>query len=55
VVTTATLTAIAEQRPATMTDLAAIPGMTEGRVRHYGADLLALVAAEAQPSPDGYS
>jgi DNA helicase-2/ATP-dependent DNA helicase PcrA len=44
VFTDATLTAIAEQRPADQSALVAIPGIGAGKLDRYGADVLALVA-----------
>lgn len=45
VMTSATLEAVAEIKPRTRADLAAIPGMTDERLQRYGAELLGLVAA----------
>jgi DNA helicase II / ATP-dependent DNA helicase PcrA len=47
VFTDATLTAIAEQRPADPSALVAIPGIGAGKLDRYGAAVLALVAAGA--------
>jgi DNA helicase-2/ATP-dependent DNA helicase PcrA len=44
VFTDATLTAIAEQRPADPAALVAIPGIGAGKLDRYGAAVLALVA-----------
>jgi DNA helicase-2/ATP-dependent DNA helicase PcrA len=46
VFTDATLTAIAEQRPADVTALVAIPGIGAGKLERYGEDVLELVASE---------
>ncbi|WP_051581674.1 ATP-dependent DNA helicase UvrD2 [Pseudonocardia acaciae] len=46
VFTDATLTAIAEQRPADTAGLVAIPGIGAAKLDRYGRDVLALVAAE---------
>jgi DNA helicase-2/ATP-dependent DNA helicase PcrA len=46
VFTDATLTAIAEQRPADTAGLVAIPGIGAAKLDRYGADVLALVRGE---------
>jgi DNA helicase-2/ATP-dependent DNA helicase PcrA len=46
VFTDATLTAIAEQRPADNAGLVAIPGIGAAKLERYGPDVLGLVAAE---------
>jgi DNA helicase-2/ATP-dependent DNA helicase PcrA len=48
VFTDATLTAIAEQRPADPSALVAIPGIGAGKLDRYGAAVLALVADGAE-------
>jgi DNA helicase-2/ATP-dependent DNA helicase PcrA len=45
VFTDATLTAIAEHRPADVAALVDIPGIGAGKLDRYGPDVLALVAA----------
>ena len=42
-----TLDAIAQTRPQTLRDLAALPGVGPVKLERYGADVLALVNAEA--------
>jgi DNA helicase-2/ATP-dependent DNA helicase PcrA len=46
VFTDATLTAIAQERPTSVADLLAIPGVGATKIDRYGADVLALVAGD---------
>jgi DNA helicase-2/ATP-dependent DNA helicase PcrA len=46
VFTDATLTAIAQDRPGSVADLLAIPGVGATKIDRYGADVLALVAGD---------
>ena len=48
--TDATLTAIAEQKPADEAGLVAIPGIGAAKLERFGADVLALVRGET-PAP----
>ncbi|HET8641992.1 MAG TPA: ATP-dependent DNA helicase UvrD2 [Pseudonocardiaceae bacterium] len=50
VFTDATLSAIAEQRPADQAGLVAIPGIGASKLGRYGADVLALVRGDHPPS-----
>lgn len=49
VFTDATLTAIAEARPGSRQDLLALPGLGAAKAEKFGAEVLTLVAADAQP------
>ncbi|GGM42071.1 DNA helicase [Longimycelium tulufanense] len=53
VFTDATLTAIAEQRPADQAGLVAIPGIGAAKLDRYGADVIALVNGSSSPDPEG--
>ncbi|SHG37428.1 ATP-dependent DNA helicase UvrD2 [Streptoalloteichus hindustanus] len=52
VFTDATLTAIAEQRPADEAGLVAIPGIGAAKLDRYGADVIALVTGAFSPDPE---
>ena len=52
VFTDATLTALAEQRPASERELLAVSGIGRSKLEKYGADVLALCAGE-HPVGDG--
>jgi DNA helicase-2/ATP-dependent DNA helicase PcrA len=50
VFTDATLTAIAEKRPASRSELAMISGVGTQKLERYGEDVLAILGAAGQPS-----
>lgn len=53
VATDATLQAIAEQRPASLAELADIPGIGPRKIDEYGADLIAVINASGRDSGTG--